>query len=76
MKSLNELICGTDSAWLVIEQWLSQTTKPVQVLSVNKTQTGKVLVHQTHCFTQNTTDKTISTAYQYENPFSPISSVK
>jgi hypothetical protein len=44
MKDLNELVCDTDSAWELIKQWISQASISVNILPVNKLNSGKDLV--------------------------------
>ncbi|OPX41862.1 hypothetical protein CLHUN_42690 [Ruminiclostridium hungatei] len=44
MKSINELL-SDDSAWVIIEQWISKANKPIEILEVNKSRAEKELVN-------------------------------
>ena len=44
MKTLNELINKKDSAWPLIQEWISAATNTVKILPVNNGQANKVLL--------------------------------
>lgn len=44
MKSISELV-SDDSAWVIIEQWIAKANKPVEILTVNKSQAEKELIN-------------------------------
>lgn len=43
MKSIDELILRSESTWIMVQEWVSKATNDVEILAVNRQDSGNVL---------------------------------